>query len=560
MLFLPPAVSQPRQILPEATYLITRRTIFRHMLLRPDQRMTQMLLYLLALFARRDHLQVHAFCAMSTHLHIILTDVDGNLPRFLHSFHRMVALCTKALRRWPHVVWDKSSTSVVRLETPAAVVEKIAYVLANPVTARLVRGAHQWPGAKVLAGEIGSGEIGADRPRVYLNPENPRWPERASLPITLPPGLDADAVAVFHRQVAAEIARVEQRVEAEMREQGRSFPNARDLCTVPPQTRVKSVEPAADRNPTFAPGRGQVDAARSAVSALRTFRSLYRQALARWQDLERDVVFPAGTWWMRVFHGAVVPSRGPGVPTDPPTEVEASPAPATSRASPPGEAGQHPQAHRAALLDVELRPHDVVAGQHGAEGDAAVLGDPHGHGRVVRDHVVRVHEVDVGPAWQASDHGMRSLEANLVPPDLRDRAGAVREAADPALEPTQAGDVALLAVLEEDLVPHADAQEGDARAEDPLLQGRHQPALPQRVHGGPGRAHPWQDEARGPRDLGGRGDQRAGDAQVTQGVADAGGVATVVVDDADHDIDASGRRGRTWTPAAVRADLSSGTE
>jgi REP element-mobilizing transposase RayT len=280
------------------------------MLLRPDQRMTQILLYLLALFARRHRLEVHAFCAMSTHLHLVVTDVDGNLPRFLHSFHRMVALCTKTLRRWPHVVWDKSSTSVVRLETPAAVVEKIAYVLANPVTARLVRGAHQWPGAKVLAGEIGSGEIGADRPEVYLDPENPSWPERATLPISLPPGLDPDAVAVFHRQVAAEIARVEQRVEAEMREQGRSFPNARDLCTVSPQTRPKTVEPLVDRNPTFAPGRNRSDAARRAVFALRTFRSLYRQALARWQNLERDVVFPAGTWWMRVFHGAFAECAG----------------------------------------------------------------------------------------------------------------------------------------------------------------------------------------------------------------------------------------------------------
>jgi REP element-mobilizing transposase RayT len=308
-------VSQPRQLLPQVTYLITRRTILRHMLLRPDQRMTQMLLYFLALFARRERLEVHAFCAMSTHLHLVVTDVDGNLPRFLHSFHRMVALCTKALRRWPHVVWDKSSTSVVRLETPAAVVEKIAYVLANPVTARLVRGAHQWPGAKVLAREIGSGEIGADRPRVYLNPENPSWPERATLPVTLPPGLDPDAVAGFHRQVAAAIARVEQRVELEMRAQGRSFPNARDLCTVPPLTRPKSVEPSVDRNPTFAPGRNQIDAGHEAVSALRTFRSLYRQALTRWRDLERDVVFPAGTWWMRVFHGAVVQSATLRAPT-----------------------------------------------------------------------------------------------------------------------------------------------------------------------------------------------------------------------------------------------------
>ena len=297
-------VSQPRQILPQVTYLITRRTILRHMLLRPDQRMNQILLYFLAVLARRHHLQVHAFCAMSTHIHFVVTDVDGTLPRFLHSFHRLVALCTRMLRRVPHVVWDKSPTSVVRLETPAAVVEKIAYVLANPVAARLVRFAHQWPGAKTLAEAIGSGEISADRPRFYLNPRNPTWPERATLPIALPPGIEPDQVAVFHRQVAAEIARIEHHVQAEMREQGRSFPNARDLCTVSPHKRATSIEPALDRNPRFAPGRNQVEAGRTAASALGAFRRLYRQALARWQNLARDVVFPAGTWWMRVFHGA----------------------------------------------------------------------------------------------------------------------------------------------------------------------------------------------------------------------------------------------------------------
>jgi REP element-mobilizing transposase RayT len=282
------------------------------MLFRPDQRMTQILLYFLAVFARRHGLQLHAFCAMSTHLHLVVTDVDGDLPRFLHSFHRMVALCTKRLRRWRHVVWDKSSTSVVRLATPHAVVEKIAYVLANPVAARLVRNAHQWPGAKSLAGDIGSGEIRADRPQGYLNPENPRWPERAALPVELPPGVAPEAAPLFHRQVAAEIARVEERVQVEMR--GKAFPNARDLCTVPPETRVESVKPSGHRNPTFAPGRHQVEAASHVAFALATFRSLYRQALERWQNLERDVVFPAGTWWMRVFHGASVEPVGSSPP------------------------------------------------------------------------------------------------------------------------------------------------------------------------------------------------------------------------------------------------------
>jgi len=44
--------------------------------------------------------QVHAICAMSTHLHLVVTDVRGVLPAFLQSFHRVEARCTQVLRGW----------------------------------------------------------------------------------------------------------------------------------------------------------------------------------------------------------------------------------------------------------------------------------------------------------------------------------------------------------------------------------------------------------------------------------------------------------------------------
>ena len=89
-----PVVSKPRQVLPMATYLITRRTILRHMLLRPDRVMNQILVYLLAVTAHRHGLRVHAFCAMSDHIHLVVTDERGMLPKFLQAFHRTAALCT----------------------------------------------------------------------------------------------------------------------------------------------------------------------------------------------------------------------------------------------------------------------------------------------------------------------------------------------------------------------------------------------------------------------------------------------------------------------------------
>jgi hypothetical protein len=243
---------------------------------------------------------------MSTHIHLVVTDVRGVLPSFLHAFHRTVALCTKVLRGWNDVVWDKQPTSAVRLETPAAVVEKIAYVLANPVSAGLVRRAHEWPGAKVLTAEIGRGTLRARRPDVYLDPENPMWPEDAALPIALPPCVAPEQEEAFREQVAAELSRLEAAAHTYMQEQGRRFLGAEQSSTVFPEARATSVEPVFDRQPRFAAGRGQGDAFRCAAAALRAFRASYRSALERWHIGVRSAVFPAGTWWMRIFHGACV--------------------------------------------------------------------------------------------------------------------------------------------------------------------------------------------------------------------------------------------------------------
>jgi REP element-mobilizing transposase RayT len=299
-------MSQPREIVPGATYLVTRRTLRRHFLFRPDAAITQLLVYALAVSTRRFGLQVHAFCAMSTHLHLVVTDVQGVLPRFLQFFHRIVALGTKVLRKWEGPVWAHEATSVVRLLTHAAVVEKIAYVLANPVAAGLVRRAHEWPGAKVNVGEIGRGELRANRPSAYLDPSNQQWPEEATLPIALPPSVDAGSAARFLEDVGAELERQEAEAQAELQRRGHRFLGAARARDVSPYHRATSFEAQRNRNPTFSVGRGQGGAWQTAAAAVRAFRASYRAALARWRAGIRDAVFPVGTWWMKAFHRACV--------------------------------------------------------------------------------------------------------------------------------------------------------------------------------------------------------------------------------------------------------------
>jgi REP element-mobilizing transposase RayT len=299
-------MSQPRQIIPGATYFLTRRALRRHMLFRPDAAITQLVLYTLAVSARRYGLHVHALCLMSTHLHLVVTDVEGLLPRFLQFFHRLVALGTKVLRKWEGSVWDHEPTSVVRLLTPEAVVEKIAYVLANPVAAGLVEQAHEWPGAKVLVDQLGGGTLRATRPEVYFRRASPQWPEEATLELTLPPGVAQDAADDFRQKVGAELERQQGQAREEVQRKSFGVLGAERASTVSPYDRATSFEPLRGCNPTFAVGRGQPEAWKRAAAGVRAFRAAYHEALARWRTGVRSVVFPAGTWCMRVLHAACV--------------------------------------------------------------------------------------------------------------------------------------------------------------------------------------------------------------------------------------------------------------
>ncbi|MFT3764431.1 MAG: transposase [Minicystis sp.] len=299
-------MSQPRSILPGATYLLTRRVLRRHMLLRPDATITGLIIYALAVASRRYGIHVHALCAMSTHIHLVVTDPEGVLPRFLQFFHRLVALGTKVLRAWEGPVWDHEPTSVVRLMTREAVVEKIAYTLANPVAAGLVRHSSEWLGAKVLVDEIGTGLLRAARPAVYFDPSNPDWPEEATLEVALPPAIGANEASDFRHAVAAQLAREEAKAHAEM--QGERVLGAERAGRVSPHERATSFEPLRACNPTFASGRGNGEAWRRTLTAIRAFRAAYRAALEQWRAGVRDVLFPEGTWWMRVHHAVCVRS------------------------------------------------------------------------------------------------------------------------------------------------------------------------------------------------------------------------------------------------------------
>ena len=60
------------------------------------------------------------------------------------------------------------------------------------------------------------------------------------------------------------------------------------------------------RFPHIAAGRGQKEARLAAIEELKELRLAYAEAYLRWRLGNYDIVFPAGTYAMRKYHGANV--------------------------------------------------------------------------------------------------------------------------------------------------------------------------------------------------------------------------------------------------------------
>jgi REP element-mobilizing transposase RayT len=290
-------MSLPRRIVAGASYLITRRCSERRLFLRPSPQTTAIFEYLLAAMADRYGVLVHAYCVLSNHLHLVVTDPRGRLPDFQRDLAGLLARAVNAsLGRWERF-WAPDSYSAVQLLTPAAILEKVAYTLANPVAAGLVRSGSAWPGAHADLRRVGTEGVRVARPDRFFRPSGP-LPATAVLRLHRPPGFDSDEAFVAAAQ--ATLAEAEARARAEVQGAGRGFLGVARVLAQHPFSRPRHTEPRRGLNPRVA----SRDKWRRIEALLRLaeFTTAYREAFGRWATGARDVLFPHGTWLMRVRH------------------------------------------------------------------------------------------------------------------------------------------------------------------------------------------------------------------------------------------------------------------
>ena len=292
-------MTAPRQILPNVTYLITRRCFDRMFLLRPSALVKELFEYVLAVKAKEYGILLHTYCVLSNHWHCVLTDPDGRLPEFQRDLGSTIARSLNAAHgRWESF-WAPGSYSAVALPTPVDVLDKMAYVLANPVLAGLVRRGAEWPGPWSAPAVIGAEARTVRRPAHFFREEGPA-PAVASLSLECPPGFHS--VEALRERLLAELARREDEAARAHSAAGRSFMGARKVLAQRPLARPRAEEPRRGLRPRVA-GRDRWKRI-EALARLRTFLAEYREAWRAFAGGAREAVFPSGTYWMRVTYGA----------------------------------------------------------------------------------------------------------------------------------------------------------------------------------------------------------------------------------------------------------------
>jgi len=298
-------MTAPRQVLAGTTYLVTRRCFQRCFFLRPSRLTNDTLGYLLAVAAARYSIQVHAYCVLSNHFHLVVTDTEARLPAFHQYLDSLIGRSVNAALGRTETFWAPHSFSAVALVTPLDMVSKTAYVLANPVAAGLVRRACRWPGLWSNPASIGGTPLRFNRPRHFFR-ESGSMPEFADLPLVAPKAFaDADS---FRALVSAAFEALELAAREQAVASGRGFLGEARILKARPSARPRDRERLGGLSPRIA-CRDKWKRI-EALGRLGAFIEAYRVALRAWRSGLQGVVFPAGTYLARVTHGVTCAAPG----------------------------------------------------------------------------------------------------------------------------------------------------------------------------------------------------------------------------------------------------------
>ena len=293
------AMSRARPVFKQARLMVTRRVHGREFRLRPSKKTNAIIRYVIAVVAERTGIILHAVCVMSNHTHICLTDPEGRICEFTRDCHAFIARAVNAAHGDFESMWSSEQTSHVTCVEPDDLIAKIAYAMANPVAATLVKYGKNWPG--VRAAWPAKARV-VHRPKKFFRDEKDggSWPDTAVLEFSRPPGYDGMSDEELAALIENEIDEREEHHRQEARRDGKSFMGRREVLEQSRYARPKKPEKRFELSPRVACRNKWLRIER--LGHDRAWRGSYERALLDWRSGDRDVIFPYGTYKMRVVH------------------------------------------------------------------------------------------------------------------------------------------------------------------------------------------------------------------------------------------------------------------
>jgi hypothetical protein len=240
-------------------------------------------------------MEIHVVCVMSNHYHLVVTDPRAQLPEFSYILNKYMSKCMNAhYGRWENFWAGGTQPSYVRLGDDKALLDKAVYAITNPVESALVGRSSSWPGVLLW------------KPARY-KAKRPDWFFGTSMPETLwlevsPPRLEGGQVRprVVMQRLGELVVTKEKQIRAALRADQRTVLG---LAAIRRQSHLdspRSSEPRRGMSPRVASRdkwrRVEI------LQRLKTFYVAYLDARQRWSRGQRRVVFPAGTYKLRLQH------------------------------------------------------------------------------------------------------------------------------------------------------------------------------------------------------------------------------------------------------------------
>ena len=281
--------------------MVTKRVRGREFRLRPSRRINKIVQYVLAVIARRTDIQLHSVVVLSNHWHVCLTDPEGRICEFTRDCHAFIARAVNAAHGDFESIWSNEQTSHVTCVEPKDLVDKIAYTMANPVEAFLVEHGKNWPGVRRVW--PAKPQI-VSRPKKFFRGEEDggTWPKTVTLEFSRPPGYDEKSDEELTALIQDAIYKREEQFREQARREGKSFLGRRGVLEQSRYARPDTKAPRFKISPRVACKSKWQRIER--LGRNRTWGTSYARALVGWRNGDREVVFPPGTYKMRILHGA----------------------------------------------------------------------------------------------------------------------------------------------------------------------------------------------------------------------------------------------------------------